>query len=212
MKLSEKIANLRKQNGLSQEDLAEKLDISRQSVSRWESGSAMPDASNLIQLSTLFDVTTDYLLNDDYVSDNDIPKVKEITENNTKTLLYFLLVLEILNFIMQFMCVVILENIFFSILSFVPFICLIAAFEYSYIKKGYENKTVKLFRRKFYFISAWIGLYFPVRLMINIITSLLLIKWISITFLVRECITLAVYICLVGLVNLSIEKQYITKK
>ena len=59
MKLSDKIVGLRKSNGMSQEDLAEKLDVSRQAISRWESGAAMPDANNILQLSKLFDVTTD---------------------------------------------------------------------------------------------------------------------------------------------------------
>lgn len=76
MTLSEKILNLRKQHGMSQEDLAEKLNVSRQSVSRWEVGSALPDASNIRQLSRLFEVTADYLLNDDYESDRDVPAVK----------------------------------------------------------------------------------------------------------------------------------------
>ena len=75
MKLSDKIIGLRKSNGMSQEDLAEKLNVSRQAISRWESGTAMPDASNILQLSKLFGVTTDYLLNDDYQSDNDLPKI-----------------------------------------------------------------------------------------------------------------------------------------
>lgn len=76
MKLSEKILHLRKQHGLSQEDLAEKLNVSRQAVSRWEVGSAQPDASNVLQLSQLFGVTADYLLNDNYESDQDVPAVK----------------------------------------------------------------------------------------------------------------------------------------
>ena len=82
MKLSDKIVGLRKSNGMSQEDLAEKLDVSRQAISRWESGAAMPDANNILQLSKLFDVTTDYLLNDDYQSDNDLPKIKEVQNDN----------------------------------------------------------------------------------------------------------------------------------
>ena len=57
MELSKKIIGLRKSNGLSQEDLAEKLDVSRQAISRWESGTAMPDANNILQLSKLFEVT-----------------------------------------------------------------------------------------------------------------------------------------------------------
>lgn len=80
MKLSDKIVNLRKERGLSQEELAEKLGISRQAVSRWEGGYALPDAQNVLQLSKLFDVTADYLLNDDYKSDFDVPAVK-----NSKT-------------------------------------------------------------------------------------------------------------------------------
>ncbi len=80
MKLADKILTLRKQNGFSQEDLAEKLNVSRQAISRWEVGSAQPDASNVLQLSKLFGVTADYLLNDDYESDHDVPVVK-----NTET-------------------------------------------------------------------------------------------------------------------------------
>ena len=84
MKLPDKIIKLRKENGWSQEDLAEKLDVSRQAISRWENGTALPDAQNILQLSKLFNVTTDYLLNDDYESDNDIPIVhtaKQETES-----------------------------------------------------------------------------------------------------------------------------------
>lgn len=77
MKLSDKIINLRKANGWSQEDLAERLDVSRQAISRWENGSALPDSNNILQLSKLFHVTADYLLNEDYTSDNDIPCLKE---------------------------------------------------------------------------------------------------------------------------------------
>ena len=76
MRLSDKILSLRKQRGLSQEELAEKLNVSRQAVSRWEVGYAQPDAFNILQLSKLFGVTADYLLNDDYESDHDFPAVK----------------------------------------------------------------------------------------------------------------------------------------
>lgn len=64
MKLPEKIVTLRKGRGLSQEALAEQLGVSRQAVSRWEQGSAQPDAGNLFQLSRLFQVSADYLLDD----------------------------------------------------------------------------------------------------------------------------------------------------
>lgn len=83
MKLNEKILEQRKKMGLSQEELAERLNVSRQAVSRWEVGSAQPDASNVLQLSRLFGVTADYLLNDEYESDRDVPIVRR-TENRSK--------------------------------------------------------------------------------------------------------------------------------
>ncbi len=62
--LSEKIINLRKSRGWSQEELAEKLDVSRQSVSKWESGVSNPELDKIVAMSTLFGVSTDYLLKD----------------------------------------------------------------------------------------------------------------------------------------------------
>lgn len=85
MELPDKIIKLRKINGWSQEELAEKLDVSRQAISRWENGTALPDAQNVLQISKLFHVTTDYLLNDDYESDDDIPAV-QIATKETKDL------------------------------------------------------------------------------------------------------------------------------
>jgi len=62
MNVSEKITRLRKERGLSQEELAEKLSVSRQSISKWESGAAIPEVDKIIALSEIFGVSTDYLL------------------------------------------------------------------------------------------------------------------------------------------------------
>jgi len=62
MILAEKIMNLRKKNRWSQEDLAMKLNVSRQSVSKWENASSIPDLDKIIKLSEIFQVSTDYLL------------------------------------------------------------------------------------------------------------------------------------------------------
>lgn len=69
MILSEKITYLRKQNGWSQEQLAEQLNVSRQSISKWESGASIPDLDRILKLSKLFDVSTDYLLKDEIEED-----------------------------------------------------------------------------------------------------------------------------------------------
>ena len=64
MIFSEKLQLIRKNKGLTQEQLAERLDVSRQAVAKWESGQVYPDISNLIQISNLFNVTVDYLVRD----------------------------------------------------------------------------------------------------------------------------------------------------
>ena len=66
MIMADKIIQLRKKNGWSQEELAEKMNVSRQAVSKWESAQSIPDLEKLLRLSELFGVTTDYLLKDDH--------------------------------------------------------------------------------------------------------------------------------------------------
>ena len=71
MILADKIMQLRKQNCWSQEELAEKLGVSRQAVSKWESAASIPDLNRILQMSELFGVSTDYLLKDS--AENPVP-------------------------------------------------------------------------------------------------------------------------------------------
>lgn len=64
MALPEKLYTLRKKSGLSQEQLAEALNVSRQAISKWEGGSTMPESDKLLALSNYFGVSLDYLLKD----------------------------------------------------------------------------------------------------------------------------------------------------
>lgn len=65
MNLAEKLIQLRKKNGLTQLKLAEMMNVSRQAISRWEVGDAVPSTENLKYLSSLYGVSTEYLLNDE---------------------------------------------------------------------------------------------------------------------------------------------------
>ena len=65
MIFADKIIDLRKQNGWSQEELAEKLGVSRQSISKWEGAQSMPDMNRILKMSEIFGVSTDYLLKED---------------------------------------------------------------------------------------------------------------------------------------------------
>ena len=62
MTIAEKIKQLRKDNSMTQEDLAEKLNVSRQTISKWETSITIPDADNIVAISKLFNITTDELL------------------------------------------------------------------------------------------------------------------------------------------------------
>ena len=79
MILADKIIENRKRNGWSQEELAGKLGVSRQSVSKWESAQAMPDLKKILQLSEVFGVTTDYLMKDEIEA---IPSDAAVTVDN----------------------------------------------------------------------------------------------------------------------------------
>ena len=80
MILADKIMTLRKKCGWSQEDLADQLGISRQSVSKWESGMSIPDLEKIVKMSSLFGVSTDYLLKDEI--EGELPSETMETDDN----------------------------------------------------------------------------------------------------------------------------------
>lgn len=69
MNIAQKLTYLRDKKGCSQEDVADALGVSRQTVSKWELGNAVPDTSKIVDLSTWYNVSTDYLLKDEFEGD-----------------------------------------------------------------------------------------------------------------------------------------------
>ena len=65
MTIGERLVRERKKLGLTQEELGEKLNISRQAISKWESNISLPDTANLVKLSSLFSCSVDYILKDE---------------------------------------------------------------------------------------------------------------------------------------------------
>lgn len=160
MKLCEKLVELRRAHAMTQEELAERLDISRQAVSRWEMGSAMPDAANILQLAKLFGVTTDYLLFDDYQSDADLPPVRRAREDSTGVILIYLVTLEVMIVLIQILCTFILQNLPLAFLGFAIFVAPLGGFEAAY-RRNPPTEATRKFRLRFYKISAWLGLFVP---------------------------------------------------
>ena len=77
MALSEKLYTLRKKSGLSQEQLAEQLNVSRQAISKWESGTSSPESDKLIAISHYFNVSLDYLMKEDNHQSKDTPQTEQ---------------------------------------------------------------------------------------------------------------------------------------
>lgn len=83
MILAEKIINLRKKNGWSQEELAEKLGVTRQSISKYEGAQSIPDLDKILKLSEIFGVTTDYLIKDELEEEEYAPS--QMHENESES-------------------------------------------------------------------------------------------------------------------------------
>lgn len=172
MKLADKILNLRKTHGMSQEDLADKLNVSRQAISRWEMGTAQPDTPNVLQLSKLFGVTTDYLLNDDYGSDHDLPVVKQTqttlkAEVNRQRTFFILTGLNVMILIYQLIVCFVLQNATFSLAGTMLSVAVVVGFEYGYRKIASASDSAKKYYCKFYVVAFWLAAYFPIRLLTN---------------------------------------------
>jgi len=86
MTFGEKLQNLRKIKHMSQEELASKITVSRQAVSKWELNESVPDTENVIQISKVLGVSIDYLLDDEINTIEDIPIVKETSKRLTREL------------------------------------------------------------------------------------------------------------------------------
>ena len=101
MKFEEKLIYLRKKSLLSQEGLADKLNVTRQTVSKWELGQTKPDMDKLVEMSKLFNVSVDVLTNDNLSIEEAKEKVKQIKKNNNeggrKFILYILIIVFIVS-------------------------------------------------------------------------------------------------------------------
>ena len=96
MTLSEKLYNLRRKQGLSQETLAEKLNCSRQAISKWENGKTTPDAEMLEKYGILFNVSIDYLVKQDI---EEHTSVQPAQKNESNKLLGLGLIISLLGFL-----------------------------------------------------------------------------------------------------------------
>ena len=105
MKLNEKLYEYRKNKNWSQEELAERLEVSRQTVSKWESGRAIPELNKLIRISEIYNVTVDELVKDEVeMNETNVKKVNKFNKKIVKNVVIILLVISLFIFILFFIC------------------------------------------------------------------------------------------------------------
>ena len=183
MTFSEKLLDLRKKQGMSQEELAEKLEVSRQAVSRWEQGSAMPDMINLSKISKLFGVTADYLINDEITSDREVPIVKK-TESDMKKRgreigFRILVCLEFFGLFWQIMAYATSpfygRGMLWVFGGFGVMLCIIGIFAFEIIYRGLPE-TPK-YRRTFYTTVTWCITLAPMAIAVEMASHFIVVPY-----------------------------------
>ena len=173
MTIGARIAQHRRELGMSQEELGEAMGVSRQAISKWESGSAVPDTENVVEISRLFGVSTDYLLHDDYTGDSDIPAVKsreaELQKKRSREMAMMVLIgVEALAFFWQLMGALVYNSHLIPLLGMTVHIVTLIGFEAGF--RGQLRYSVQErpdpdaldCRRVFYRVSVWLVSLFPI--------------------------------------------------
>ena len=180
MPFAEKIQKLRKQKGISQEELAEILGVSRQSVSKWESGTSMPEIEKIVELSRIFSASTDYLLKDENEPENEsaiFSKGDSGKDRNVPIISAALSLCGILGIIVLLIVSVVKNDDFFYLLFFDSAFCVLFLFFFSMIAGGlvyYHIKNGKLNLLKTGLILLGIGFLFEIAIFILPFISVLL--------------------------------------
>ena len=148
MELSERILTLRKQKGLSQSELADLIGVSRQAVSKWESGQALPDLDKIIVLSDIFDISIDQLIKGN----------EEKTQKKKIDAMVFVIIATVLDVI----ALILSFNYFLAIpvLKAIPLILITIAFGFYILGIAIsDHSTKRRAHRIFWSINIWIILF-----------------------------------------------------
>ena len=196
MNTADRIQNLRKAKGISQEELADKIGVSRQAVSKWESEQSLPDIDKIIILSDFFDVTTDYIL-------KGIESEKQATKNPVNAFI-FVFVATALNFIGFVVSCAIWyeEQVAMALVDGLIFMavgCMVFGIGYTCSTQNKERA-----KRLFWSINIWLLSFLPLSGIYNALFSRLLapypLFWGANLNLITFPAFWLIYICFCGLI------------
>lgn len=198
MNIGERIYELRRKNSMSQEDLAEKMNVSRQSISKWESSQSVPEVERIIQLSNIFNVSTDWILK----GENSKKQKSQSNKNNLKSVQTVSTALNYTGFVIGTFILfekqaiwAVAVPIVFSILSLAIYFAVYSDSENTDEKKQSLNTFIKL---NIFIFSFWILLFIPCIIVIrafsvlSFIPNFLLVP--AIILIVTIYLTICIYI------------------
>lgn len=187
--LSERLFNLRKSKNLSQEEVAERLDVTRQTISKWETGQSVPDFDKIVPLCELYEISTDELLTGNKPKENGNIEINDTSDNSEfirekrangigkSILLYFISIIWIMITIPAFnMNPIISSAIFLLICGIATYIIVFTCIKYKEEKTEEEKKRDKLRKQ----IEDILGI---ITLIIYLIVSFITMAW-HITWLI----------------------------
>ncbi len=198
MNIGERIYELRRKNSMSQEDLAEKMNVSRQSISKWESSQSVPEVERIVQLSNIFNVSTDWILK----GENSKKQKSQSNKNNLKSVQTVSTALNYIGFVIG--AFILFEKqavwsvavpIVFSILSLAIYFAVYSDSENTNEKKQSLNTFIKL---NIFIFDFWILLFIPFIIVIrafsvlSFIPDFLLVP--AIILIVAVYLTICIYI------------------
>ena len=198
MNIGERIYELRRKNSMSQEDLAEKMNVSRQSISKWESSQSVPEVEKIIQLSNILNVSTDWILK----GENSKKQTSQSNKNNLKSVQTVSTALNYTGFVIGTFILfekqavwAVAVPIVFSILSLAIYFAVYSDSENTDKKKQSLNTFIKL---NIFIFSFWILLFIPCIIVIrafsvlSFIPNFLLVP--AIILIVTIYLTICIYI------------------
>ena len=164
MNIADRIQNLRKIKGISQEELADKVGVSRQAVSKWESEQSIPDLDKVIIMSELFDVTTDYIL-------KGIESPRQDDEKKADALI-FVIVGTVLNFMGLAISAVVWyeEQVAGALMIGLIFLAL-GCMVFGVGLLGSAQRTRRRAKYSFWAINIWLLCFIPLSFVYNVLFS-----------------------------------------
>ena len=162
MNIADRIQSLRKAKGISQEELADKIGVSRQAVSKWESEQSLPDMEKIIIMSDYFEVTTDYILKG---IENEKQEISPVDAS------IFMRIATALNFIGLILSITIWHERQVAMATAIGLIIMAMGCTVFGIGQSVSTRNVKKANRLFWMINIWFLLFLPLSAIYNLIFS-----------------------------------------